>query len=214
MDKLNIILEKKQRIFFTSDLHFGHRNVITFCNRPYSDVKEMECELINNWNKVVSERDIVFSLGDMFWFNDKKMMTRVLNQLNGKNIYLIMGNHCDHKAYDKLRDNGIIGDRIQVLSDVVTVFLAQYINTSSDGISNYKLLCEMVLSHYPLMTWSHRDKNAINLFGHIHSGPNSACDLDQNLPFWKGKQYDVGTDNNEYTPIELNKVLLKLKEDL
>jgi calcineurin-like phosphoesterase family protein len=63
------------------------------------------------------------------------------------------------------------------------------------------------------MTWSHRDKGAINLFGHIHSGPRSENDYDQDLPLWTGQQLDVGVDNQNYTPISFEDVLFQLAED-
>lgn len=54
----------EQNIFFTSDTHFWHENIIKFCNRPFSSVEEMNDTIIENWNKVVGENDIVFHLGD------------------------------------------------------------------------------------------------------------------------------------------------------
>lgn len=211
MDKLNITIDNQQKVFFTSDLHFGHKNILNFCQRPFEDIKDMELKMISYWNKVVSDKDIVFVLGDTFWFNDRKAMKRILKQLNGSQIYMILGNHCDPRVYERLKSEEIIGDRIQLLSDVATLYLREY---NPNNPENPTLLSEIVLSHYPLMTWSHRDKGAINLFGHIHSGPNTLCTVDQDLPLWKGKQYDVGADNNNYTPIEYNKILSKLKEDL
>ena len=84
MQKLHIQLEKGQKIWFTSDLHLGHRNVIKFCNRPWEDEKEMGKSLIENWNNTVGDNDIVFVLGDTFWFNDSHSIKRVLSQLKGK----------------------------------------------------------------------------------------------------------------------------------
>lgn len=211
MDKLNIVKDKHQKVFFISDLHFGHKNILNFCQRPFTDIKDMELKMISYWNAVVSNNDIVFVLGDTFWFNDRKAMKRIFKQLNGKQIYLILGNHCDPNTYERLKTEEIIGDRIQVLSDVVTLYLREYNSSTPETPTP---LGEIVLSHYPLMTWSHRDKGAINLFGHIHSGPRTLCAVDQDLPLWKGKQYDVGADNNNYTPVEYNRILAKLKEDL
>jgi calcineurin-like phosphoesterase family protein len=62
------------------------------------------------------------------------------------------------------------------------------------------------------MTWSHRDRGAINLFGHIHSGPRSENDYDQDLPLWSGQQLDVGVDNQNYTPVSFEEVLYQLEE--
>jgi calcineurin-like phosphoesterase family protein len=54
----------KQGIWFTSDTHFGHNNILKFCKRPWNTVEEMDEALINNWNAVVGTNDIVFHLGD------------------------------------------------------------------------------------------------------------------------------------------------------
>ena len=76
--------------WFTSDLHFGHRNVIPYCNRPYKDVDEMHEALIKIWNDTVQEGDLVYVIGD-FSLNPK-WSKEVLPKLKGDKI-LIPGNH-------------------------------------------------------------------------------------------------------------------------
>ena len=44
--------------WFTADHHFGHRNVIRFCNRPFETVEEMDRTMIDNWNAVVRPDDV------------------------------------------------------------------------------------------------------------------------------------------------------------
>ena len=208
MDKINLVIDNHQKVFWTSDLHFGHKNVLKFCQRPFADIKDMELQLISNWNNVVSNNDTVFVLGDTFWFNNRKDIKRIFNQLNGKNIYVVFGNHCDPATYFKMMADEELPDKVKILSDVATIYLKTY---DPNNPQTPKHLCEIVCSHYPLMTWSHRDKGAINLFGHIHSGPNSQCTVDMDLPLWKGSQYDVGVDNNNYAPIEYKDIIKKLK---
>lgn len=82
-------------IFFTSDLHFGHKNIIKFCNRPWETTEEMDEALIANWNSVVGEKDIVFDLGD-FAFATNGRWKELIQRLNGKH-YLILGNHKIYK---------------------------------------------------------------------------------------------------------------------
>lgn len=53
------------KVFFTSDLHFGHENVIKFDNRPFRSVEEMDAELISRWNNKVKKGDLVYVLGDL-----------------------------------------------------------------------------------------------------------------------------------------------------
>ena len=70
--------------FFTADLHLGHKNIIKYCNRPFSSLKDMDETIINNWNSVVGKNDTVYALGDLvFGFHKYE---KYLNQLNGKII--------------------------------------------------------------------------------------------------------------------------------
>ena len=55
----------KAKIWFTADLHFGHSNIIQHCNRPFSNVDEMDNYLISRWNSVVKPNDTIFVLGDV-----------------------------------------------------------------------------------------------------------------------------------------------------
>lgn len=195
MRTLHIRLSAGQKLWFTSDLHFGHRNVIRFCNRPFADVKEMDEALINNWNEVVGENDIVFVLGDTFWFNDSTTIKKYISKLNGI-IYFIPGNHCKFEKYHRIADE----PRIILCDDIVQVFL------ESEDNRWHKKILELWLAHYPLMTWPHRENGAINLFGHIHSKPEGREGTDQDLPLHKN-QCDVGTDYWEYKPVQFEKLL-------
>lgn len=90
-------------IYFTSDLHFGHKNIIRFCNRPWETIEEMDEGLIKNWNSVVGENDLVFDLGD-FAFASNGRWKEILSRLNGRH-YLILGNHdCQRYPGDKIME--------------------------------------------------------------------------------------------------------------
>ena len=81
----------ESKIFLIGDLHWGHRNIIKYCNRPFSDVEHMNEQLIKNWNSVVSKNDIVYVVGD-FALCAKSKIIEIGNQLNGRKR-LILGNH-------------------------------------------------------------------------------------------------------------------------
>ena len=78
-------------IYFTADLHFGHSNVISYENRPFQTVEEMDGALIQNWNRRVSPEDEIFILGDLTLKGPEKA-NAVLEQLQGRK-YLVRGNH-------------------------------------------------------------------------------------------------------------------------
>lgn len=191
MKKLHIQLEKDQTLWFTSDLHFGHRNVIRFCERPFENEKEMSEKLIENWNSVVCDNDIVFVLGDTFWFNDSRGIKKTLSKLKGKTIYMLPGNHDDFEHYHRVDD-----ERIVLCPDIVVLWLQEY---------GQKKIQEIWMSHYPMMTWPHREKGSWQLFGHIHSKVDRVDCVDQDLPLhWN--QCDVGCDFWDYKPVELDMI--------
>ena len=91
--------------------YFRHGNIIKYCDRPFNSIQEMDHALIQNWNKVVSEDDIVFHLGD-FAFADKSKWRQIANALKGKK-YLIQGNH--DRSYDIPTECfEAVGDMMQV----------------------------------------------------------------------------------------------------
>lgn len=203
--KLNLMLEPGQRVWFTSDTHFGHKNVIEFGHRPFENRGQMERGLTQNWNKVVSDRDIVFILGDFYYHSSRSELQRLVGSLKGKTIYFIPGNHDKPKAWES------VPSKVEILDCISTVFIRGCFQT----VPTVSL--ELVLSHYPLLTWPHwKSYGCIHLFGHIHSGPyrenfplpDDAVDVvGKDLFFPKGhKMIDVGVDANNYTPLSLYEI--------
>lgn len=122
-------------IYFISDTHFGHKNIIKYCNRPFQDIEEMEKVLIQNWNGRVKKNDTVYFLGD-FVFGSKNKTSEIAKKLNGIKI-LIMGNH-DIRSQDfyksigfvKVYDKPIILDNKYILSHepMINVNIGKLIN--------------------------------------------------------------------------------------
>lgn len=80
------------RKWIIADLHFGHGNIIKYCNRPFKDATDMDARLIKNWNSRVAKDDLVYVLGDFSLSRDKDYLRNIIRQLHGRKI-LIMGNH-------------------------------------------------------------------------------------------------------------------------
>jgi len=77
--------------FIVADQHFWHKNILWFCKRPFSNIFEMNEEIIRRHNSVVGNDDEVYMLGD-FAIGSKEWNKKIFNRLNGKK-YLILGNH-------------------------------------------------------------------------------------------------------------------------
>lgn len=93
-----------QKVFIIADTHFGDKNIIEYEKRPFSNVQEMDMQLIENWNRVVSEDDIIFHLGDVGIYEFKEL-EQIIKKLNGKKI-LIMGNHDSHLSIKEWMECG------------------------------------------------------------------------------------------------------------
>lgn len=133
-------------IYFTSDTHFHHKNVISYSNRPYLTVEHMNSAMIHNWNIVVKPKDTVYHLGDFCLSNRPDDWKDIRKQLNGT-IHLIKGNH------DKKNTIKACRSLFESVSDIKEV--------KHDG---YRL----VLCHYPLESWNRMHYGVGHLHGHCH----------------------------------------------
>ena len=80
------------RTWIISDTHFHHAKIIEYCDRPFKDVNHMNEAMIERWNEVVGEGDVVWHLGDFGFFKDVNHMRLTTDRLNGKKN-IILGNH-------------------------------------------------------------------------------------------------------------------------
>lgn len=134
-----------KKVWFTSDQHFGHSNIIKYTGRPFSNVTEMNEALIRNHNELVNPQDDVYHLGDFAFRNHAAYLRR----MNGRH-HLIKGNH----EGNDWRDAGFIW-----VKDVATV-----------GVCVGKLndRQDFFLSHYSHRRWNRAHYGVIHLFGHSH----------------------------------------------
>jgi len=86
------------KTWFTADTHFGHSNIIKYCNRPFKTVEIMDAVLIRNWNARIKPHDLVMFLGD-FAYKDKARVEDYLSKLHG-HITFIKGNHDNNNSLD------------------------------------------------------------------------------------------------------------------
>jgi calcineurin-like phosphoesterase family protein len=193
-------------IFFTSDWHLFHENVIKYDERPFKDIHHMHQVLINNYNATVPVNGICYFLGDMGWFKGeraKEQMKEIISQLNGTRI-LILGNH--DKGMTAMYECGF-----DVVLYTASLFIAGQIVTLShcplrgvfrESIEGMKGGREGDNWHGETKhkQFSVPDYGQFHLHGHIHSGPANKKDIRTN------RQWDVGVAGNNYRPVSMKNI--------
>jgi len=156
--------EEKGNIWFTSDTHYGHANIIRFCERPFATKEEMDEALIERFNECVKPGDTVYHLGDFSFARDPALVFR---RLNG-NKHLILGNH-DWKRERELRKLswGWVKDVYMLRVGKKT---------------------KIWLSHYAHRVWPNGHHGSIHLYGHSHNGlPDVGKSCDVGVDAWDYK---------------------------
>lgn len=136
---------KEPKIFLIGDMHFMHKNIIKYCNRPFKDVEAMTEGFIKNWNGVVGKNDIVYVDGD-FALCGKQKIIEIGQRLNGRKR-LILGNH-DQASIETYRAAGF------------------------EFVYNHHIVLDdfFIVSHVPLVGISENCPFA-NIFAHVHDDP-------------------------------------------
>ncbi len=118
--------------YFSSDHHFGHQPILTFCDRPFIDLDEMKHKLLSNINAVVWPSDVLYVLGD-FSFLPKDNNVEIVKAINCP-VVLIRGNH-DHTARIKKVGFADVFDELDIAigSHIVTLSHFPYWISGPDG---------------------------------------------------------------------------------
>lgn len=177
-------------IYFTSDTHYMHKNIVRGTStwesarnqRDFDTPEEMSAELVKRINDKVPADAQLFHLGD--WsFGGFDNIRKFREQINCKNITIILGNHDHHIKKNK--------ENIQSLFT---------------SVHNYYELCigehMFVMSHYPMLDWNNRPRPSYMLHGHVHSSPETKRN---------GMRLDVGCEGNALTPYSLDELLLTFR---
>lgn len=133
--------------WFTADPHFGHANIIRFCNRPFPNVEAMNAHLLAQYRAVVRPGDDLWILGDFAVGKAdearRAAVRAIFDAIPGRK-HLVLGNH------DRPWIRGLPWDSLTQMADIPV-----------DGR-------RLVLCHYPMITWPGARRGALQLFGHVH----------------------------------------------
>jgi calcineurin-like phosphoesterase family protein len=209
-------------IYFTSDLHFHHKNIIkslsnwekdTPCLRNFSSIEEMNSTLINNINQTIKnpDDDSLFILGDFSFSRKKKDLINIRNQILCKNIYFVVGNHdwqFESSTIKELFTKVSVFNQLIVYKDYsfdlydIPCYLKKY--------TEKEVLIKIELFHYPISVNSHHNYKHLHFHGHLHT----TLSLQQQLKT-SPNILDIGIDSNsELKPYSLGEILLTIKENL
>jgi len=131
--------------YYSADLHLNHKNIIKYCNRPFTDTDTMNDLILRNIRETVTDNDDFYILGDFAFGNNIDKISSQLDQIPGRK-HLIIGNH----------------DSPEVIN------LPQWESTH-DILEMIDGNTKLVLCHYPMISWNKIGKGAINVFGHVHN---------------------------------------------
>lgn len=160
---MKVSINQSLPIFFTSDLHFSHKNIIKHANRPFSDVQEMNEAIVKNWNQKVPKSATVFVLGD-FSLGDPLTSIKLIRQLNGLK-HLVVGNH----------DKFLNPSYWTSINDVVEI--------NYHGIAFF-------MSHYAHKVWNKSHYGTIHLYGHSHGSlPDDPTSLSMDVGIDTAKDF-------------------------
>ena len=163
--------------FYTADTHFRHARVIEFNRRPFRGFQDMDEAMVRRWNDRVGPDDTVWHLGDFAVEVDEARVEAIFHRLNGTK-HLVVGNHDEG-------DEGIL--------TLPWASVERLAHVDDAGR-------QVVLCHYPMVTWLGARHDAVHLHGHTHGS----------LPGTTARA-DVGVDCWDFAPVTLDEAMARMK---
>lgn len=166
---------KAKNYKFTSDLHFGHKNIMKFCpkTRPYSSTLDMDCALLANINTNVHGGDILVNCGDFFFHRDEETVAKIVSRMPAVKMIWILGNHDYPNQVEWVKKHypGHLDIR-------------HYLELKLPEFGKKHMF---VISHYPFLEWNKGHHGSMMLHGHCHGNINNQNEGTRRL--------DVGWDS-------------------
>lgn len=170
-------------IWFTSDTHFGHENVLRFAERPWNNIDAMNRGIVANINSRVLPDDHLYILGDYSFKLHMPEAAALRQSIRCKNVHLVPGNHDKDWTVQGFSNYFIVEPPICKVT-----------------YKEHGFIC----SHYPMADWQGMNWGSIHLHGHIHSRGLEYNLFNQAQGLYR---YDVGCDANNYTPVSADEII-------
>ena len=168
-------------IYYISDLHFGHRNVIAMDGRPFETIEQMDATLIRLWNERVTDEDDVYIVGD-FAYRNNYTATWYLRQLKGRK-HLIIGNH----------------DRYTIQDTKAMEYFAS-VEKMIRVVDNDRIVS---LCHFPVAEWKGKRRGGYHVHGHLHIRRDEVYEFMSRYD----KALNAGCMINGYRPVTLDELI-------
>ena len=170
------------KIYFTADLHFGHKNILTLAHRKFDSIEEHDNFVTKCINEVVSSADHLYILGDLGFHKDYIGLATQISKINTRNIHVIKGNHDNAQNLKRLCIDGMIVE----VKEMKTVQKGR----------EHVFCC-----HYPLREWPGFYRGHYHAYGHVH---NTIGSFERSM--------DVGIDSIGFHPIEFDALVSRIDE--
>lgn len=159
-------------IYFMSDLHYHHENIIKLSGREnFDSIDDMDSFIISELKRVIRPGDVVFDLGDMYWKKDIRVLKKIRESISCEEVHKIIGNH------DYIFENKNACELFTTVSENLDIQIRK------EGVIYRVNLC-----HYPKVSWYQKFRGALHLHGHCHGGIDSFNSESNDL------RVDVGFD--------------------
>ena len=168
-------------VYYISDLHFGHRNVIGMDGRPFETIEEMDETLIRLWNERVTDEDDVYIVGD-FAYRNGNTASWYLRQLKGRK-HLLIGNH----------------DRLTIQDPKALEYFAS-VEKMNRVIDNDR---KVSLCHFPVAEWNGKRHGGYHVHGHLHNRRDDVFEFMSRFD----KALNAGCMLNGYRPVTLDELI-------
>lgn len=178
-------------VYFTSDFHLGHANILKYCDRPFGTIGEHDKIIIQNFNDIVETYDVVYHLGD-FTLGTTQWANNYIRRLKGKWVFLPGSHDKWLKGLPPFAVPSLTGQFPSVEDPLVTL---EYPAGNKEQVV-------IILCHYAMRVWDRSHYGSYHLYGHSHG----------KLPEW-GWSMDVGVDAQNFRPVSLRTVLETLEKE-
>lgn len=195
---------KSWSTWITSDPHWGHDNVINFCDRPFKDMQDMMKKHRANWNNKVKPEDQVIVVGDVFFYLNKTEAKEYLDSLNGRKI-LVRGNHDRKPREMNAMGFEFVCEEMTLLIANERVTISHYPFRAPEHVHFYFNLKHKICKFLGIKgTWALDrrfytrrpvNKGQFLIHGHTHNKLRT-----------RGRQIHVGMDAWDQTPVNINTI--------